>query len=230
MSIFDRLFKKNTAASSTDPSSDQTKPMSDLQPEMEMVLGHKGYIDKSVLSRAFDKITDQKNLEKIAAESTIDQARMWAAGMLENKALANSVYNHLRKYSTDQLIRIAAQKEYREPSPDDVEASDWTNPDMDIARLAVGKISDQDLLIRIVREKHYEIEIEAQKRLMDIIDPDTDQEVLFEITDTFGYIPLRVKAAGMLKDKELLKQIANKRYFLGDDINAAAKKRLSELT
>ena len=82
MSIFDRLFKKNTAASSTDPSSDQTKPMSDLQPEMEMVLGHKGYIDKSVLSRAFDKITDQKNLEKIAAESTIDQARMWAAGML----------------------------------------------------------------------------------------------------------------------------------------------------
>lgn len=230
MSIFDRLFKKNTAASSTDPSSDQTKPMSDLQPEMEMVLGHKGYIDKSVLSRAFDKITDQKNLEKIAAESTIDQARMWAAGMLENKALANSVYNHLRKYSTDQLIRIAAQQEYREPSPDDVEASDWTNPDMDIARLAVGKISDQDLLIRIVREKHYEIEIEAQKRLMDIIDPDTDQEVLFEITDTFGYIPLRVKAAGMLKDKELLKQIANKRYFLGDDINAAAKKRLSELT
>ena len=230
MSIFDRLFKKNTAASSTDPSSDQTKPMSDLQPEMEMVLGHKGYIDKSVLSRAFDKITDQKNLEKIAAESTIDQARMWAAGMLENKALANSVYNHLRKYSTDHLIRIAAQQEYREPSPDDVEASDWTNPDMDIARLAVGKISDQDLLIRIVREKHYEIEIEAQKRLMDIIDPDTDQEVLFEITDTFGYIPLRVKAAGMLKDKELLKQIANKRYFLGDDINAAAKKRLSELT
>ena len=101
---------------------------------------------------------------------------------------------------------------------------------MDIARLAVDKISDQDLLIRIVREKHYEIEIEAQKRLMDIIDPDTDQEVLFEITDTFGYIPLRVKAAGMLKDKELLKQIANKRYFLGDDINAAAKKRLSELT
>lgn len=226
MSIFDRLFKKNTAGPST---SDQAKPQNALQSAVETALGRKGYIDKSALSRLFDSITDQKDLEKIAAESTIDQARMWAAGMLENKALANSVYNHLRKYSTDQLIRIAAQQEYREPSSDDVEASDRTNPDMDIARLAVGKISDQDLLIKIVKEKNYAIEIEAQKRLMDIIDPDTDQKVLFDIADTFGYIPLRVKVAGMLKDKELLTQIANKRYFLGDDINAAAKKRLAEL-
>ena len=200
-----------------------------MQSAVETALGRKGIIDKSALSRAFDSIKDQKDLEKIAAESTIDQARMWAAGMLENKALANSVYNHLRKYSTDQLIRIAAQQEYREPSPDDVETSDWKNSDMDIARLAVGKISDQDLLIRIVKEKNYAIEIEAQKRLMDIIDLDTDQKILFDIADTFGYIPLRVKAAGMLKDKELLMQIANKQYFLGDDINATAKKRLAEL-
>ncbi len=229
MSIFDRLLKKNTAAPKAAPSSDQEKPMTDMHPEVEIALGHKGNIDKSVLSRAFDKITDQKDLEKIAVESTIDQARMWAAGKLENRGIANSTYNHLRRYSTDQLIRLAAQQEYREPSPDDVEASDWTNPDMDIARLAVGKISDQDLLIRIVKEKNYAIEIEAQKRLMDIIDPETDQEVLFDITDTFGYIPLRVKTAGMLTDKELLKKAAEKRYFLGDDINAAAKKRLAEL-
>ena len=228
MSIFEGLFKKK-GASSINPSSGKKKTMFGLKPEMKMAMGLKGDIDKRTLSRAFDSIKDQKDLERIATESTIDQARMWAAGMLENKAIANSVYNHLRQYSTDKLIRLAAQQEYREPSPDDVEASDWENSDIDIARLAVGKISDQNLLIRIVKEKHYSIEIEAQQRLMDIIDPETDQKTLFEIADTFGYIPLRVKATGMLKDKELLRQIANKQYFLGDDVNGAAKKRLAEL-
>ena len=107
---------------------------------------------------------------------------------------------------------------------------EWKNPDREIACRAVRAITDQNLLMQIVREKNYSVEHEAQVRLLEIMSPDTDQQDLFEIADTFGYVPLRVKAAGMLEDPALLEKVANKKYFLGDSINEAARKKLKKLT
>lgn len=107
---------------------------------------------------------------------------------------------------------------------------DWKNPDRDIACSAVSRITDQGLLIQIVKEKNRSVEHEAQVRLQEILSPDTKQEVLFEIADSFRYVPLRIKAAEMLEDQDLLTTIANKQYFLGDEINEAARKKLTKLT
>ena len=48
--------------------------------DLDMVLGKAGQIDKNRLSKLMVNITDQASLENIALNSTIDQARMWAAG------------------------------------------------------------------------------------------------------------------------------------------------------
>ena len=220
VNLFEKLFKRNKT---------DTQKTEGLPSEIEIALGKRGGVDNRELSRVMDLITDQKDLERIAKESDIDQARMWAALRLEDKALANMTYNHLQKYSKDPIIRAAAKQEYKEPSPDDIDASEWTSPDIDIARIAVSKITDQELLLRIVREKNYSISDEAQCRLMEILKPDTEQAVLYEIADSFGVIPLRIKAAGMLEDQELLTKIADKQYFLGDKINEAARKKLARL-
>lgn len=80
--------------------------------DLDMVLGKAGQIDKNRLSKLMVNITDQPSLENIALNSTIDQARMWAAGSLENKKIANDVYGQMR-YSSDPLIRMAATQEYK---------------------------------------------------------------------------------------------------------------------
>jgi len=102
MGLFDRFKKKR----------DEPPRPSDL----DIILGKTGQVDRSLLS---DKMApymhDQEVLQRIARESTLDQARMWAAGALEDKELANEVYGALRFGSQDVLIRMAASQEYRPP-------------------------------------------------------------------------------------------------------------------
>ena len=81
--------------------------------DLDMVLGKAGQIDKNRLSKLMVNITDQASLENIALNSTIDQARMWAAGSLENKKIANDVYGQLKNGSSDPLIHMAANQEYK---------------------------------------------------------------------------------------------------------------------
>lgn len=134
-----------------------------------------------------------------------------------------SFFSHLFKKAKPETHKP------RDPEPvkrDSGPVPEWKNDDLEIARAAVMRISDQEELLEIVRGKNYAVEIEAQKQLIKILRPDTEQDVLFEIADSFGFVPLRVKAASMLRDRDLLEKVAGKKYFLGEDINEAAKKQL----
>lgn len=171
MGIFD-FIKKDSKEKEHQQSS---KKYSD----MDIALGKAGQIDKNVLSNIMINIQDQKDLEKIALESTIDQARMWAVGALENEMIKNYVYGIMKHNSSDSLIRMAANQEYRDITDEEYHKlaemftertglPAWKCENMYVARMAVAEISDADVLNEIINGKNYSIEFEAKKRLIEI--------------------------------------------------------------
>lgn len=224
MRISEILFrKKEKAAAGT--------AEKELPEDVLIALGRRGAIDKSDLGRVLDRIYDPEYLTRIAEESAIDQARMWAIDKLGDKELANRVYGVMR-YSKDPLIRIAAAQEYdtamKRPADETVRPA-WQSDDIDAAQEAVKRLTDQTLLIEIAKGKGPGwVQIPAEKRLLEILGDQTDQAVLADIALNFHFIPLKVRVTEMLTDQAVLAQLATRRIMFEDRINVAAIKRLTD--
>lgn len=224
MRIFNMLFNKKEKTTTN-------TAVKNLPKNVQIALGYCGMIDKSELSRVLDRVTDPRYLELIAEKSTIDQARMWVAAKLENKEMANRVYGALR-YSNDPLIRMAATQEYNEEKQHPAVESDqpaWQSDDINVAQDAVIHLTDQSLLIDIAKGKGPGwVQIPAERRLLEILDDQTEQAVLADIAMNFHYIPLRVKATEMLTVQAALVELATRRIMFEDKVNVAAIKRLTD--
>lgn len=226
------IFKKNKQIKNDKPITQSGIVTETFSQDVEIALGHCGLKDKHELSEVMSRITDQMHLEIIAKKSSMDQARMWAAGKLNDKSIANSVYGAMR-YSSDVLIRMAAQQEYKEIKEANTAETDqpaWMSDNLEEARAAVEKLTDQSLLIDIVKSKNYCIETQAEKRLLEILSDQTEQPVLADIAKNFSFLPLRKKAVEMLTDQTSLAEIAKKNYYLGGKICEAAVKKLTDKT